>query len=372
MASLRSISAPLDDLPALRALDRSDFLGSTASAGEQIRTCVESVNRQRLAVLGTRKTPRAILITGMGGSGFSGQVVAVLAGAMSPIPVVAHRGYLLPSWVGPQDVVIAVSASGHTEETIAAAAGGRGRGSFLICLAPSDSPLAAQAQKSREGLHLEINTLGRMPRASLWTLLSPILLAVSQLRALDVEDEALWGAKRAADAMMERCLPEVPFAENPGKQLGAVFATTSPVLWGVGSLGPVFAYRAMCQLAENAKIFAVHGEMPEAQHNQVSVFGGPFAGRNVRGARRPHLVLLEDVTLADRMVQRLEVTRDLAAATGMALTELQTEGDTPLQRFAHLTALIDYASVYAGLALGLDPTPIPSIDAVKAHLSRPQ
>ena len=41
------------------------------------------------------------------------------------------------------------------------------------------------------------------------------------------------------------------------------------MVWGSGQVGPVAALRAVCQLAENAKLPAIVGVLPEANHNQV-------------------------------------------------------------------------------------------------------
>ena len=56
----------------------------------------------------------------MGGSGIAGDVLAAVAGPALPVPIVVHRGFGLPGWVGPMDLVIAVSCSGATAETLAA------------------------------------------------------------------------------------------------------------------------------------------------------------------------------------------------------------------------------------------------------------
>ncbi len=69
--------------------------------------------------------PRVLVVAGMGGSAAAGDVpAAVSVAADSVIPIVVHRGYGLPSWVGPADVVAAVSCSGQTEETLSASRGG--------------------------------------------------------------------------------------------------------------------------------------------------------------------------------------------------------------------------------------------------------
>jgi len=50
------------------------------------------------------------------------------------------------------------------------------------------------------------------------------------------------------------------------------------MVWGSGQVGPVAAYRMVCQLAENAKYPAVPGALPEAHHNQVVALDGLLAG----------------------------------------------------------------------------------------------
>ncbi|MEI8190954.1 MAG: hypothetical protein WCI75_14680, partial [candidate division NC10 bacterium] len=50
-----------------------------------------------------------------------------------PVPAVVVRGYGLPAWVGPDVLVVAVSYSGDTEETLACAAEALERGRTPVC-----------------------------------------------------------------------------------------------------------------------------------------------------------------------------------------------------------------------------------------------
>jgi len=43
-------------------------------------------------------------------------------------------------------------------------------------------------------------------------------------------------------------------------------------------------------------------------------------------------------------------------------------GDTPLQRLVSLIHLIDYATVYLGIAIGVDPGPIAVISELKERI----
>ena len=85
---------------------------------------------------------------------------------------------------------------------------------------------------------------------------------------------------------------------------------------------------------------------------------------------RLRLVLLRDP--ADehpQVARRAEVSKDLAEDRGVAVTELVAEGDSRLERLASLVGPIDYATVYLGIALGVDPTPVVAIQDLKERIA---
>lgn len=368
----------LDDVAAMMAADPGEQLRAVASTGAQIRTGLRETNRDTIAAIVDAGIPRAIVVTGMGGSGISGQVLEAVAAVHAHIPVVSHRGYLLPAWVNTNDLVIALSASGRTEETIAAAAEAARRGCALVCITAAGSPLADVAAGARNAWHVPVDVQGRMPRASMWTLLTPLLMIGNALGVTKVPDAALQEAADIADDMSERCGVEVPLTENPAKQLGLQFAESLPMIWGTGEVGPVASYRAISQLAENAKIPAIHGEIPESQHNQIVVLDGPFAGgeqiddlfrdRTEDASRSFRLVVLRDTVEHPQMAKRAEIVEELARRRRVPVTEVAAEGTHLAHRLASLITLTDWASLYAALALHIDPTPIGPIDELKARL----
>lgn len=368
----------LDNVEAMLAADPGEQLRAAASTGAQIRTGLRETDRDMIAAIAAAGQPRTVVVTGMGGSGISGQVLEALAGVHAQIPVVSHRGYLLPAWVGVNDMVIALSASGRTEETIAAAAEAVRRGCSLVGITAVGSPLADVVHGARNAWHIPVDVQGRMPRASMWTLLTPLLMIGNALGVTKVADGALQEAADIADDMSRRCGVEIPLADNPAKQLGLQFAESLPMIWGTGEVGPVASYRAISQLAENAKLPAIHGEIPESQHNQVVVLDGPYAGhdgvedlfrdRSEDGPRSFRLVVLRDTVEHPQMAKRAEIVEDIAHRRQVPVTEVTAEGTHLAHRLASLITLTDWASLYAALALHIDPTPIGPIDELKARL----
>ena len=75
-----------------------------------------------------------VVLVGMGGSGIAGDVVAALAGPTSPVPVVTLKDSVLPGFVGPRTLVVALSFSGSTAETLAGATAALERGAPLVAV----------------------------------------------------------------------------------------------------------------------------------------------------------------------------------------------------------------------------------------------
>ena len=101
-------------------------------------------------------------------------------------------------------------------------------------------------------------------------------------------------------------------------------------------------------------------------------FDGPFAPGTTLEASSgfpQRLVLLADPAEHPQVARRREASAELAAARGIRVTELPMTGDHPLQRFASVVPLIDYATVYLGIATGVDPTPIEIIQELKERIS---
>jgi glucose/mannose-6-phosphate isomerase len=368
----------LDDPAALANADPGDMLRQVASAAAQIREARFRTAEAGLAGLADDGRPRSVVVAGMGGSAISGDVLAAVCGPGCPVPVITVRGYQLPGWVGAADLVMAVSCSGTTEETLSVAVEAVRRGSRLLCVGAAESPLAGVAAQARAPF-VPVRSAGQ-PRATLWGLTVPLILAARSFGLVDAADDVLEATAKLLEDVSHRCRPSSESFINPGKQLAADLAGTVPMVWGTSALAGVAAYRFACQLNENAKYPGVYGELPEADHNQVVAFDGLFGGSagaaeedffrdRVDDAAGLHLVVLRDTEEHPQVTRRREVSAELARARGIPVTEILAEGAHPLERIATLIALADYTTVYLAIALGVDPTPVAAIQELKARIA---
>src|SRR3974390_1057702 len=59
-----------------------------------------------------------VVVAGMGGSGIVGDLVSAVAAGEMSVPVTVSKSYDLPAFCGPDTLVVAVSFSGNTAETL--------------------------------------------------------------------------------------------------------------------------------------------------------------------------------------------------------------------------------------------------------------
>jgi glucose/mannose-6-phosphate isomerase len=373
----------LDDVVGLTEADPQDMLRAVATSAAQVRASYQATREASLGALAFDSRPRAIVVAGMGGSAISGDVLAAVAGMRCPVPVFVHRGYGLPGWVGAADLVMAVSCSGTTVETLSASVEAARRGASLVGVGATNSELEAHCLTGG-GAYVPV-TKELSPRSSMWALVVPLLVVAARYGLLDLgpDDAHLEAAAGQLESLATLCGPDRESFVNPAKTFAAELAGTLPMVWGSGQVGPVAALRAVCQLAENAKLPAIVGVLPEANHNQVVTFDGALAGGvadddlfrdRVEEAAplRLRLVVVRDDVDDETAARRADVSAEVASARGIPVSVLSAQGGPAIERLASLVGLLDYASVYLGLAYGVDPTPILAIDELKRALRNPR
>jgi hypothetical protein len=377
----------LDNASALSASDPGGMLRATASAGAQVRESAALAAEANLASLADEGRPRAVVVAGVGTAARTGDILETVAGPRCPVPVLSHRSAGIPGWVGAADVVIAVSASGRSPEALAAAEAAARRGARLVAIGAPGSELEGLAERARAPF---IAVPRRAPaRGSLWALTVPVLLAARALGLVKVNEADLAETATRLDADAERCRPDLESFVNPAKALALDMALSIPIVWGSSPLATVAARRVGDTLAANARYPAVAGSLGEAGRGRVGLLDGVFgglveAGRDIFAdptedetamASRLRLVLLRDGGLAGEdedagepvavEERRAEAVREIAERRGVRCSVLTAEGGSPLERLASLISVPDFASIYLGLAHGLDPMAVPAVSEMK-------
>lgn len=346
----------LDDAAALRQVDRADMLGVLGGLPAQVREATANGQRLRPRVRGPF---RGILFTAMGGSAMGADMAALRLGQAGDVPCAVVRGYDPPAWAGRGTLVVAVSYSGNTEETLACAQAAQRRGAQVLAIT-SGGELASWTEQ--HGGDVVRVPAGLQPRAGLGHLTFATLGALETmgLAQLGKEPEAVAAHLERLRAQLE---PKGPEAANPAKQLARAMHGRIPFVYGAGAL-EVAARRFATQLNENPKVLCHWGPVPEAHHNELSAW---FADPTLREATLP--VVMQGEPPGTPVGARERASMALLQEAGARPWLLEAKGDTALARVFHAIYVGDYASVYLACLLGRDPTPVEAIQKLKQRMA---
>ncbi len=348
-----------DSAEGCRSLDRGDMLGRLLEFPAQFGPAYEA--GRRLALPAGYKHVRQVVVAGMGGSAIAGDYVAALLRDRCRVPIFVWRDYGLPAFVGPETLVVASSYSGNTEETLSAFDRARRAGARVVALT-GGGELAGQAEAA--GYPVFKITYQAPPRAALAYSLFPLLGILTALEiGPDLRAEVAEAGAVAA-ALLGSVRPETPEGANPAKALARAARGRVVVVYGGGSLEPV-ARRWKTQVNENSKAWAFFEVLPELNHNAVVGYAHPPAARD--GVL---VVGLASPGESAELDARLEITAELLRREGYEPRLVAAQGASRLARMMHLTVLGDWFSYYLAFLNGVDPTPVPPIDFLKAELGR--
>jgi glucose/mannose-6-phosphate isomerase len=298
--------------------------------------------------------PRTVTISALGGSAIGGSLAEALWRDVAHAPISVNRSATLPGWVGAGDLVVPVSYSGATAETLAAARSALGRGAGVIAVTAGE-PLG-EIVAAGGGRVVRVRA-GLPPRAALGLLFGALAAALEHARALPVVAEDIRSAAHACDVVAR------DRGGSLASALGEAVATTTTWVYGSGPLAAV-ARRFKSQLNENAKSTAAFGELPEADHNEIV----GWAGTHRTGGRHAaiHLADPDDPPTIRASIATTPRLIDDDATLHRVLTG---EGQSRAARAFWLLSLLDHASVHTARCAGVDPFEIDRIAELKQALA---
>ena len=346
----------LDDVGAMARSDPADMLGAVAAFPDQV---VDGWRRSRaLDLPGGR--PASVAVLGMGGSAIGGDLVKAIWSDRLSVPLEVVRGYDLPAWVGRDTLVVASSYSGATEETVSAFGQALER-RCPVAVITTGGPLGDVARAT--GLPVVVCPGGGTPRSSVGRSLTVLAGLLERAGVLAVDEAVIEAGAAAARAMVARCRPLVPTAQNPAKQLAWAALDRLVVIAASGPLAPV-ARRWKAQINENSKATAVYEELPEASHNTVVGYEQP-------DSLRDHMLVVILTAASDhpRNALRAGLLAELLATARIGHQVVPVDGEGRLAQALSAAVLGDYVSVYLAFTYGLDPTPVAVIDHIKERLA---
>ncbi len=288
----------------------------------------------------------SVVITGMGGSGVVGDIVNDLCWFWDcRVPIIVSKNMRLPRRLS-KPLVIAISYSGNTAETIMSANEALTKGYPVVGITTGGK---LSTLLGNRGVPVILVPKASAPRYGLPALLYPTLVILERFSVASVTSELESGISG-----IERALGHVDDATELANQL----LNSVPVVWVTESRRGV-GIRFKNDLNENAKYYSVVSVVPEGAHNDIA------AVITKQGGLR-HMVIMGP---NDYEGLYEEVLIDVISSFRAKPIIIKLEGKTPLEAEMYgITYLGIVTLALAGL-LGVEPVSTEPIDRLKSLLS---
>jgi glucose/mannose-6-phosphate isomerase len=297
-----------------------------------------------------------IIISGLGGSAISADLIKNFLGKEIEIPIIVNRNYTLPKFAGRNTLFIASSYSGNTEETISALNQAIEIGCKIVCITTGGE--IGEIAKKKNISCVKVQP-GFQPRYSLGLSFFSLLKVFQDLKLIDDQTKivekviSLW--KQKGIEYSQNGNYAFTFAES---LVGFI-----PVIYSVTDSTSAVGYRLKCQFNENSKLHAFHNEIPEMNHNEI--IGWESYQEKVFHSK---IINIIDEEYHPQIQKRFEILKDIFSNSGVETLALKSNEESYKVRLLDLIYLGDWISYYAGVLRGYDPSEIDNIYTLKERL----
>ncbi|MBI2704225.1 MAG: bifunctional phosphoglucose/phosphomannose isomerase [Actinobacteria bacterium] len=340
--------------------DRLDTVGMwdlTAGLPEQVEAALDlDIDLDRLPA---HDGIENVVVLGMGGSGIAGDVLREVAGPFMPVPVVVHKGYSIPNFIGESSLVFAVSFSGNTEETLEAATSAMMQGSKVIAL--SHGGELRDLAEGWEALHIQLPGGIPMPRAGIGAASVPPLVVLERVGLFP--GASSW--VHAAVEQLKKRRDQLVAGNSPAEHLAREVGRSIPLMYSGGGIGSTVAMRWKCQVNENAKAPAFFNTYPELCHNEICGWGQH--GDVTRQVLQ--VINLRHEFEHPQVGRRVQYVDEILHEVVGGVHEVFAGGEGPMAQLLDLVLFGDFFSLHLAYEAGVDPGPIPVLDDLKHRLA---
>ena len=297
-----------------------------------------------------------IIISGLGGSAISADLIKNYLGNEIEIPIIVNRNYNLPKFANKNTLFIASSYSGNTEETISALKQAIELDCQIVCITTGGEVEAIAKSKKLNCVKVKP---GFQPRYSLGLSFFSLLKVFQELNLVPDQTKIV---ERVLSLWQQKGIDyskEGNFAYTFAESLVGFI----PVIYSVADSTSAVGYRFKCQLNENSKLHAFHNEIPEMNHNEI--IGWESYQEKVFHSK---IVTIVDENYHPQIQKRFDILKDIFSKSGVETLTLKSKEDSYKVRLLDLIYLVDWISYYVGVLRGYDPSEIDNIYTLKDRL----
>lgn len=289
-----------------------------------------------------------IVFAGMGGSGALGDIFSAIL-SKTNIHVNVVKGYNLPKTVNSKTLVVVISISGNTDETLQILDLAHNQDCKLIAFTSG-----GKMEQICEDQNIQFRKIEEFhsPRASFPSFLYSILNILSPILPIKKND-VLESINKLGDTQKNISSNNIS-EDNPSLSL-AEWINYIPLIyypWGLQSA----AIRFKNALQENSKIHVIIEDIVESCHNGIVAW-------EKKSDVQP--ILIKGVDDHIKTNEKNKILKEYFQINNIEFREIKTvEGDI-LSKIINLVYVLDYCSIFKAILTETDPTPVKSIEFIK-------
>jgi len=292
-----------------------------------------------------------IVFSGMGGSGALGDLFSAIL-SKTDVHVNVVKGYLLPKTVDDNTLVIAISISGNTAETMSIFESAHKLNCKKIAFSSGGK---MESYSKKNGIEYRKIPELHSPRASFCGYVYSILKVLNSVIPIKKNDilESLAELEKTSQKINSNNLTET----NTSLEL-AEWISGIPMIYYPFGLRAA-ATRFKNSLQENAKSHAIVENAIEACHNGIVSWEKPSDIKPILLQGREDYI---------KTKERWKILKEFFETKKIDYWEVLSVEGNILSKLITLIYQLDYTSIYLAVLSNTDPTPIGPIDFIKNRL----
>jgi glucose/mannose-6-phosphate isomerase len=292
-----------------------------------------------------------IVFAGMGGSGAIGELFASIL-SKSNIHVSLVKGYLLPNTVDKNTLVVAISVSGNTVESLTVLDSAHKLDCNVIAFS-SGGKIEEYCIKNQIN-YKKIKSI-HSPRASFVQFTFSILKILSSIIPISKQEitQSIESLENLSQKISSNNLSET----NPSLDLANFISGIPLVYYPYGLQSSATRFKSSIQ--ENAKTHIIIEDVVEASHNGIVAWEKPSIVQPI---------LLRGYDDYVKTKDRFEIFKEFFDKNSIKYKEITSVDGNILTKIMTLIYLLDYASLYRAILSGIDPSPVSSISFLKNRI----
>ena len=292
-----------------------------------------------------------IVFAGMGGSGAIGDLFSAIL-SQTGIHVNVVKGYLLPKTVDENTLVVAISISGNTAETMSVLERGFKSNCKKIAFSSGGK---IESYSKKNGIEYRKIPEIHSPRTSFCNYVYSILNVLNSVITIQKNgiSESLNELEKTSQKINSNNLTETNSSLELAEWISGIPLIYYP--WGFEAV----AIRFKNSFQENAKSHVIAENVIEACHNGIVSWEKPS---------HVQPILLEGVDDYIKTKERWRILKDYFVENNIDYKEVFSIKGNILSKLINLIYFLDYSTIYRAILSEIDPSPIKSIDYVKEKL----